>query len=153
MTNVHIVAKALNLTVTRVQQLANEPGCPAKLGRGEYDLARFVVWYLRFLQSELDRRGSGCGPEAPEMHAARLRLISAQVDRIEMENAFANGDVVEVAAVRDEMIRRVMNCRQRLRAIPTRLGLELLHKGEAYCKNRLAAAIDEALHELDGDFA
>jgi phage terminase Nu1 subunit (DNA packaging protein) len=150
MADVNTVAKVLNLTPRRVQALANEPGCPAKIGPGEYDLPKFTLWYLRYLQMELERRGSINGPESPEMRAARLSLVHEQFVSIQMENRVARGELVEMADVRDVVVRKLSNLKHRMRAIPNGLGPTLVNKSQAYCVDRIRIAVDLALAELDG---
>jgi phage terminase Nu1 subunit (DNA packaging protein) len=151
MTDVNTTAKVLNLTPRRVQALANIPGCPAKIGPGDYDLPKLTLWYMRYLAAELERRGSSAGPEAPEMQAARLTLLSAQVERIEMENAVVRGELLEKDVVSARLLRQLSNCNARLRSIPNGLGPVLTNKNLATCTARVAAAIDAALEELDDD--
>ena len=49
------VARALNLTPRRVQQLRSE-GLPS-VGRGQYELGPCMAWYIRYLQAALEKRG------------------------------------------------------------------------------------------------
>jgi phage terminase Nu1 subunit (DNA packaging protein) len=151
MTDVNTTAKVLNLTPRRVQMLAAIPGCPAKIGPGDYDLRKLTLWYMRYLASELERRGSRAGPEAPEMQAARLTLLSAQVEAIEIQNAVVRGALLELDDVQVRWTRRVSNCKARLRSIPNGLGPVLTNKNLAFVTTRIAAAIEQALEELDDD--
>jgi phage terminase Nu1 subunit (DNA packaging protein) len=149
--DVETITKVLNIGRRYFYTLKALPGTPPDVSRGRYDASRWVLWYIRYLAAELERRGDWGAPESGTMQAARLTLISAQVERIEMENAVQRGELLEYDAVREDMIRKVVNCKMRLRAIPSGLGPQLVNKPGAYCTTRLAEAIDQALTELDGE--
>jgi phage terminase Nu1 subunit (DNA packaging protein) len=149
--NIETITKLLNIGRRHFYGLKLLAGTPPDVSRGRYNASTWVLWYVRFLSAELERRGSPGGPESGAMQAERLKLISAQVQRIEMENAVARGDLLELDEVRDAMTRKLINCKSRLRAIPSGLGPTLVNTSGAECAKRLAVAIDQALTELDGD--
>jgi phage terminase Nu1 subunit (DNA packaging protein) len=92
------VAKALNLTPQRVQQLANE-GLPRE-DRGKYDLGKCMLWYIRYLQAALERKGvlMGDGGYAGEREE-RVRLLRAEAELKQMELAKQRGQLVTIADV------------------------------------------------------
>lgn len=69
------LAKALNVSVRRVNQLAQE-GLP-QIDRGRYDLGGCYYFYVRYLQKALARREN---VEAPpkKFQMFRERLLDAQ---------------------------------------------------------------------------
>jgi phage terminase Nu1 subunit (DNA packaging protein) len=149
--DVETITKLLNIGRRYFYDLKLLSGTPRDISRGRYDASGWALWYMRYLSAELERRAAPGCPESGAMRAARLSLISGQVQRIEMENSARRGDLLEKDAVRDEMVRKLSNCKARLRSIPHGLAPQLTHKSAEYCTSRLADAIDQALTELDGD--
>jgi phage terminase Nu1 subunit (DNA packaging protein) len=148
--DVNTVARVLNVTPRAVQQWGDKLGFPPKLAHGLYDLQKTTLWYIRDMQLELSRRGGEHEPRA--LRAARLRLLKEQANRIETENMVQRGELVEYEAVRDGFVKKLVNCRQRLRGIPSAVGPTLTNKSDpAYIVDRVRVAIEAALSELDGD--
>jgi phage terminase Nu1 subunit (DNA packaging protein) len=75
------VAETLKLSTRRVRQLV-ELGMPRE-NRGQYDLAKCMLWYIRHLQREIERRELDRSPESTALRAQRVRLVKAQADREE----------------------------------------------------------------------
>ncbi len=90
------VASALNLTPQRVQQLVKE-GLPRE-ARGRYDPIKCMMFYVRYLQSVLEKRSTPAldGGVADERES-RIRLLRAQADLREMELARERSLVISVA--------------------------------------------------------
>jgi phage terminase Nu1 subunit (DNA packaging protein) len=150
MSSVDQVARVLNVSPRRVQQLEKEPGFPPKLGRNDYDVSKIAVWFIGYLSRELERRGAPM--ETGALRAARLRLLREQANRIETENAVQRGELVEIDALRLLWSKRVWNCKQRMLGIPSGVGPTLTNKADpAHIAHRLRFAIEAALSELDGD--
>ena len=148
---IETICRILNIGRRYFYELKRLPGTPPDVSKGRYNASSWVMWYVRYLGAELERRGSPGGPESGAMQAARLNLISGQVQRIEMENAVAAGTLLEADTVEISTVRKLANCKARLRSIPSSLGPQLVNRPGADCTNRLAVAIDQALAELDGD--
>jgi phage terminase Nu1 subunit (DNA packaging protein) len=89
------VASALNLTPQRVQQLVKE-GLPRE-ARGRYDAVKCMLWYVRYLQSILEKRSTPDidGGSSGE-RVARVRLLRAQADLREMELARVQSQYIPV---------------------------------------------------------
>lgn len=123
--NVGKVAKALNLTPQRVQQLANE-GLP-KEDRGKYDLGKCMLWYIRYLQAALEKKAV---PMANGVYAGereeRTRLLRAEAELKEIELAKQRGQFVAIADVEAEYSNLVHAVRARIMAIPPRLAAEIV---------------------------
>ncbi len=77
---VSVIARFLNLTERRVQQLARD-GIIPKAEKGKYDLVGCVQGYIAYLQA----RAFGKDSESIDMHAERSRLLKLQADRAQME--------------------------------------------------------------------
>jgi phage terminase Nu1 subunit (DNA packaging protein) len=147
--DVGTVARVINVTPRHVQWLTTQPGFPARYPDGSYDLPNFTLAYMRSLQSELARRGDS--PEPAELRRARLSLLRAQAARVVMANRVTSGELREIVDVTNAESRRILNCRERLRAIPSSTGITLTNKADpAYIVGRLQEAIELALAELDG---
>jgi phage terminase Nu1 subunit (DNA packaging protein) len=83
--NVDQLAKAINVTPRRVQQLAAK-GMP-KAKRGRYDLVRCLTRYVRYLQDAVEQRQTLTGRAANDgVKRERARLLQAQVQRAERRN-------------------------------------------------------------------
>ena len=78
-TDVERVAQALNLTRSRVAQLVKQ-GMP-KEGRGQYDPVKYMLWYIRFLQTAIEKKSVPMtdGTFAGEREE-RVRLLRADAD-------------------------------------------------------------------------
>jgi len=91
------IANALNLTKRRVEQLVHE-GLPRE-ERGKYDLGKCMLWYIRYLQDALEKKGvPGLtdGEGALQLKVERARLLKAQASLEEIQLAKARGEVVEI---------------------------------------------------------
>lgn len=149
--DVGTVARVLNVTPQRVSQLAKESGFPPKIARGEYDLQKITLWYIRHLQAELKRRGPTGTVDSASMSAEKLNLVRAQAEKVTTENRVRRGELLELDAVRLIWTQRVTNTQKRLRAIPSSTGPQLTNKSDpAYIVDRLKCDIDQALNELAG---
>ncbi len=75
-----VIAKLLDLSERRVQQLSREGVIP-KAERGQYDLIGSVRGYVRYLRDQALKSQAG----APDYMAERARFIRARADIAEME--------------------------------------------------------------------
>jgi phage terminase Nu1 subunit (DNA packaging protein) len=142
------VAKALNLTPQRIQQLSKE-GLP-KEDRGKYDLGKCMLWYIRYLQAALEKKAV---PMANGVYAGereeRIRLLRAEADLKEIELAKEQGQLVAIADVESEWSNLVVTTKARILAIPPRVAPELV--GEAsrvVIQAKLEKEVKEALRLL-----
>ena len=119
------VAAALNLSPARCQQLA-KVGMPRE-GRGQYDVVRCMLWYVRYLQKALERRngslldGGFVGAGAP-----RVRLLRAKADLREIEVARERAQLVSLEDVEATLSDLVVRTRAHVMAIPARVAPEIL---------------------------
>jgi hypothetical protein len=149
--DVETLCKILNIGRRYFYDLKLLAGTPPDISRGRYDASRWALWYMRYLSAEVERRGAFHGAEPAELRAARLALLSAQVESIQMENRVVDGTSLEAHKVENLITRKLANFKMRSRAIASSLGPQLVNRPEAYCTERLAVAIGEAVAELDGD--
>lgn len=89
--DVEVVAKFLNITPRRVQQLASEGVIP-KGQRGHYHLVGAIRGYIKFLQE----RAEGRSAEGGELYDERTRLARLQSDELEMKLLERRGQLVNV---------------------------------------------------------
>jgi phage terminase Nu1 subunit (DNA packaging protein) len=142
------VAKALNLTPQRVQQLANE-GLPRE-DRGKYDLGKCLLWYIRYLQAALEKKAvpmanGGYAGEREE----RVRLLRAEAELKEMELAKEREQLVAIADVEREWSAIVLSVKARIMAIPARLAPEILGEtSRVMAQEKIERECKEALRLL-----
>jgi phage terminase Nu1 subunit (DNA packaging protein) len=140
------VASALNLDERRVQQLVKE-GMPRET-RGQYDPVKCMLWYIRFLQSALEKKAvptldGGFVGEREE----RVRLLRADADLREMELARERSLVISINDYERTLADLILTTKARIMAIPPRLAPDLVGetsrvmvqaKLEKACKESLA---------------
>jgi phage terminase Nu1 subunit (DNA packaging protein) len=138
------VAKALNVTVRRVNQLVHE-GMPRE-DRGKYDLAQCMLWYIRYLQKALERRevptDDGVGAS---LRVERQRLIRTQADHAELDLAVARAELVPIATYEQNVSRQIMAARQHFLTLPARIAPQLEGENRNIIRTRLDLAVRGAL--------
>jgi hypothetical protein len=146
--NVGKVAEALNLDERRVQQLAKE-GMPRE-GKGQYDPIKCMWWYIRYLQTKLEKRAVPMpGGEFVGLNDQRVRGLRADAELKEMELALRRGITANLDDVRAAWADLVLMAKARLMAIPPRLAPDL--KGEdslVMLQAKIEKAIKDALNQL-----
>jgi phage terminase Nu1 subunit (DNA packaging protein) len=141
--NAEKVAQALNLTESRVHQLVKE-GLP-KEARGQFDPVKCMLWYIRYLQSALEKKAvptldGGFVGEREE----RVRLLRSQADLSEIELSKERGQLVAIQDVEKAMTDLVLTTKARIMAVAPRLAPDLL--GET-SRVMVHAKIEQALKE------
>lgn len=145
--DVQAVAKALNLTPRRVQQLKAE-GMPS-IGRGQYELGPCMAWYIRYLQSKLDKLGPNTNPETPDLLVEKTRLAKEQGDKIALENAIKRGQLVYTDEVSRVWADHISSAKSKILVIPSKLGPQLVNIDNAnVIAGKLRDELDAALAEL-----
>jgi len=144
--NAEKVARALNLTESRVHQLV-KAGLP-KERRGQYDAVKCMLWYVRYLQNAIEKR------TAPALDGAfvgerreRIRLLRAAADLKEDRLAKERSQLVAVSDAEAVIKDLVRTTTAEIMAIPPRLAPQLVGetsrvmiqaKLEKSCKEALA---------------
>jgi phage terminase Nu1 subunit (DNA packaging protein) len=124
-----VIARLLDLTERRVQQLSREGVIP-KAERGAYDLVGAVRGYVAYLRAAAVRAQGG----APDFGLERARLIRAKADLAEMEAGWT--------AV-------LARLRARLLVLPDRLAPLCFEETTiAGVRDQIRKAVREALDEL-----
>ncbi len=139
-----VIAKLLDLSERRVQQLSREGVIP-KATRGQYDLIGSVRGYVRYLRDQAAKAQAG----APDYAAERARFIRARADLAEMEAEEKRGAVIAAGDVEAAWIAVLALLRTRLLALPDRLAPQV-HGATtpAAVRDVLRGAVREALEEL-----
>lgn len=139
-----IVAKVLNLSERRVQQLVSEGVLPKPV-KGKYDLIACVQAYIKYLQE----RAFGNGAAPQDTHFERARLLRAQADKTELEVDTLRGNLIPIEQVESDWLTMVTSCRARLLAIPSKTALHIVALQEPEEIERfLKRSMYEALTEL-----
>jgi phage terminase Nu1 subunit (DNA packaging protein) len=143
------VAKALNVTTRRVQQLADE-GMPRE-GRGKYDLAQCMLWYIRYLQNAISNRdGNGADAAGNDLKAQRTRLITAQAAREEIALRREQGELVPIADYEETMAAHITSVRQRLLSMPANIAHHLEGEDRESIKQKLESEMRNVLASIAG---
>ena len=144
---VTVIAKFLNLTERRVQQLARD-GIIPKPEKGKYDLIRCVQKYVHYLQE----RAYGTGETPSDTYRERARLIKAQADKTEIEVATMRNQLVLLDIVEADWMKQVAACRMKLLALPSKTAFEIAAlENPTEIERFLKRTIYEALSELADD--
>jgi phage terminase Nu1 subunit (DNA packaging protein) len=152
------VAQALNLTESRVHQLAKE-GLP-KEGRGQFDPVKCLLWYVRYLQAALEKKSvptldGGFVGEREE----RVRLLRADADLREMELATARALVIPIADYERTLADIILTTKARVMAIAPRAAPDVTGQTsrvmvqaliEKACKEALTYLAKVENHQLAG---
>ena len=139
-----VIAKLLDLSERRVQQLSREGVIP-KAERGHYDLIGSVRGYVRYLRDQAVRAQAG----APDYAVERARFIRARADLAEMEAEEKRGSLIMADQIEAAWIAVLALLRTRLLALPDRLAPQAFDQptvGET--RNLIRAAIREVLDDL-----
>lgn len=140
-----VIAKLLDLSERRVQQLTREGVIP-KSERGRYELVPAVRGYIRYLR---DRTVGRDGVVIPDIAAERARLTREQADRAAMENAKLRGELLVAPAVQKALERTFVAFKARIEAIPRKAVPRLKGvTGDAAREKVLRELNREALSEL-----
>lgn len=107
---VTVIARLLNLTERRVQQLANEGVVPKPDMRGEYDLVGCVQGYIVYLQERADRTED----------TDQKRLTRAKADREELELAKLRRALIPAEEIEPALEQYVTDVLNQLQGIPER---------------------------------
>jgi phage terminase Nu1 subunit (DNA packaging protein) len=139
-----VIAKLLDLSERRVQQLSREGVIP-KATRGQYDLIGSVRGYVRYLRDQAAKAQAG----APDYASERARFLRARADLAEREAEQKRGSLLAAEDVETAWIAVLARLRTRLLALPDRLA-PLVHAetSPAGVRDVIRGAIREALEEL-----
>lgn len=116
------LAKALNVSVRRVNQLAQE-GMPV-MDRGRYDLGGCYYFYVRYLQKALQRR-ENMEARPTKFQMFRERLLDAQASMEELILHDKRGRMIPVEVHDQLLVGWAATIRKNLLMLPSRLASTL----------------------------
>ena len=142
--SIGVIAKLLDLSERRVQQLSREGVIP-KAERGQYDLIGSVRGYVRYLRDQALKAQAG----APDYAAERARFIRARADLAEMEAKEKRRSLIAADQVEAAWIAVLALLRTRLLALPDRQAPQVFEQSTVGdTRNLIRAAIREVLDDL-----
>lgn len=145
--DINTIAKVLNVSPRRIQQLVGE-GLP-KAGKGKYPLVPCVHWYLKYWEDRALGRIDGWGHNAKEsLSATKQRLLSAQADIVQMELAEKSKRLHDVDLCRQTAFGEGRQIRDAMLSIPDRISSILAAENEearvnATLRQEIRAALND----------
>lgn len=145
------LAKTLNLTPRRVQQLVSD-GLPKEL-RGKYDLGKCMLWYIRFLQAALEKKSAPmANGEYAGLKDERIRGLRADAELKEIQLSEKRGSLVSLDDARIAISDMVHMTKARMLAIPARLAVEVMGEtSRVMVQAKIEKSIKESLNHLADD--
>ena len=141
------LAISLNVTPRRVHQLVHE-GMP-QAERGQYDLVACLEWYVRFLQRAVERRESLSGKSTTEdVRRERARLLQAQAEKIERQNAQRRGELVPIHVFTEMMAGMIATARAHFLNLPGRIAARLEGEPVHIIRGLIAEEVNSSLRAL-----
>jgi phage terminase Nu1 subunit (DNA packaging protein) len=138
---VGVIAKLLDMTPRRVQQLVKEGIIPKPKSRGEYEIGPCVIGYIRHLNSMLNG-------EAGDLLTEKTRLVRAQAEKAEFEIAQLKDSFVSLAKAERGWSALVVAFRAKMLTLPYRAAAFVINKSEAETERIITDMVYEALAEL-----
>lgn len=139
--SVDTVAKLLDVTPRRVQQLANEGVIPKPKSRGQYEIIPCVVGFIRHLRGMLNG-------DAGDLNTEKTRLTRAQAEKTEIETAKLKGELVALAETERAWCALVGAFRAKMITLPPRAATAVMNKTEKEAEAILTKMVYESLAEL-----
>lgn len=143
--NVKELAKLLNVTQRRVQQLAKDGVIP-KATRGEYPLLPCVEGYIAFLQETSKKIGG----DNKDLMATRLRYENARADMAELELSEKMGEIIKQDDIKDIITVMLSNFSAKMLALPSAIASQGTGLPQAELLELAKNKVHEALNELSG---
>lgn len=139
-----VIAKLLDLSERRVQQLSREGVIP-KANRGQYDLIGSVRGYVRYLRDQALKAQA----RAPDYAAERARFIRARADLAEMEAEEKRRSLIAADEIEAAWIAVLALLRTRLLGLPDRLAPQVFDQSTiGDTRTLIRSAIREVLDDL-----
>jgi len=140
--SVEVIARLLDLTTRRVQQLSAEGVIP-KAERGRYELVPAVRGYIAYLKER------SINPGVVSFDEVRARKIAAEAEMAEIELREKKGQLIPASEVVSSWGEIVGACRSKLLAVPAKIApVVAVEDNPAVCKQIVEEQIGEALYEL-----
>jgi phage terminase Nu1 subunit (DNA packaging protein) len=138
----------LMLTDRRVQQL-KDANVIVKFGRGEYDLTKSTQGYINFLRE----RAFG-GVANTDQHGEKTRLITAQANIAEMNDAELRGDLLRADETKRAIFTAARGVRNSLQTVADRLSQPLAGEDDHHeIHSMIEGEINQILFDMESEFA
>jgi hypothetical protein len=138
---VDTIARLLNLTPRRVQQLAKEGHFPQSR-RGHYEVVPTVQGYCRYMQGIV-------GGVDDEHRSVQTEIAKQRAERLARENALARGELIPRGHMITGMQTAISHCRSKLLSIPSKAAPAVAAIDDvAAIKEHLTELVHDALEEL-----
>lgn len=149
--NVKQMAKLMNLTPRRVQQLAKE-GLP-RAAKDRYDASKAMQFYIRYLQKALEQKEI---PDADGRYTVlkeeRIRGLRADSELREMQVAEKRRELVAVADVKKTLLDLVHMTKARILATPAHIASDVVGEtNRIIIQGKIDKKLKEALSHLADD--
>ena len=120
-----------------------------KQGRGQYDLVKSVQGYVKFLRE----RAFG-GVANTDQHGEKTRLITAQANIAEMNDAELRGDLVRSNEIRRAIFTAARGVRNSLQTVADRLSQPLAGESNHHeIHDMIEGEINQILFDMESEFA
>jgi phage terminase Nu1 subunit (DNA packaging protein) len=151
--NVKQIAKLMNLTPRRVQQLAKE-GLPRE-AKGKYDASKAMQFYIRYLQKALEQKATPDGDgKYTALTGERTRTMRADAELKEIQVAEKRRDLVAVSDVKKALLDLVHMTKARVLATPAQIAAEVTGEtSRIIVQGKIDKKLKEALSHLADDGA
>ena len=138
------IAKLFDLTERRIQQLAQEKVIPKSI-KGKYELVPCVKGYINYLRE----RSIGKELASSDASTARIRLLTLQANKLEIENDILNKQFLSAEDVKKTWFSLISRCRASFLSLPSKLANQVIGLKEAgEAEEILKLSVYEALAEL-----
>jgi len=145
--SIETISKLLMLSERRCQQLVNDGVIP-KQDRGQYDLVKSVQGYVKFLR---ERAFGGVGNT--DMHSEKTRLVIAQANIAEMNDAEMRSDLVRTEDVRRAIFTAARSIRNSIQTISDRLSVSIAGMNDHHDIHELMDnEINQVLEDMGKDW-
>lgn len=139
---VNTIAKLLNITERRVQQLARENIIP-KANKGKYDLVGCIQGYITYLQNTISQG------ECKDLKHERTRLTKFQADKALIDLQIIQGKAILIPDVEKQVANMISVVRTKLLGLPTKLAPIISNENDTnVIENIIKNNIYEVLQEL-----
>ncbi|MGC0371850.1 MAG: hypothetical protein DGJ47_000551 [Rickettsiaceae bacterium] len=136
-----VIAKLLNLSVRRVQQLAKDDIIP-KSDKGKYDLVASVRGYIKYLYE----RAYGQNKETIDSHAEKARLLKAQAEKAELELKIMQDKYMALAEIEFLWSGMLLSFRGKILSLPTKIVHKIAGAGGDLAK--IERMLTDELHDV-----
>ncbi len=142
------IAKTLNLTERRVQQLVKD-GLPHKT-RGQYDAMECARWYIRYLQAAIERRATKNEDDNSEssLNDEKKRLTRIQADIAQLEYQQKVGELIPAHLVDDKFVTFAGAVHDRFLALPSRFAQRMPSEMRDDVRTKLYDTVKDLLNGL-----